>query len=180
MGQINTGMEQHQQQQGEPKDKQQNIEWRRNMVLEFISQGRTEREIAQILKVGNGTVHRDIAFLNKQAHDNLTYHINRKVPEQYQRCCNGLEQVLKMAWNIVITESNNQSNKLQALSLISEVYRHQMDLATNGVVVTDAIKYVNGKMDHLNNQEKKLLQDIKDKGDTEAEAEEDITTNGVF
>jgi hypothetical protein len=49
MEQINTDMEQ--QQQGEPKDKRQNIEWRRNMVLEFISQGRTEREIAQILKV---------------------------------------------------------------------------------------------------------------------------------
>ncbi|MFZ0741206.1 MAG: hypothetical protein WAM54_06395 [Nitrososphaeraceae archaeon] len=39
-----------------------------------------------------------------------------------------------------------------------------MDLTTNGVVVTDAIKYVQGKMDHLNESEKKLLQDIKDKG----------------
>jgi hypothetical protein len=29
-----------------------------------------------------------------------------------------------------------------------------MDLTTNGVVITDAIKYVQGKMDHLNNQEK--------------------------
>ena len=61
-----------------------------------------------------------------------------------------------------------------------------MDLTTNGVVVTEAIKYVQGKMDHLNATEKKLLQDIKDKGmeDTEAEAEgeaeEEVTTNGVF
>ena len=43
-----------------------------------------------------------------------------------------------------------------------------MDLSTNGVVVTDAIKYVQGKMDHLNTEEKKLLQDIKDKGEAEA------------
>jgi FixJ family two-component response regulator len=71
------------------------LEWRRNMVLEFISQGRTEREIAQILKVGNGTVHRDVAFLNKQAHDNLKYHINQRVPQQYQRCCNGLKDGLE-------------------------------------------------------------------------------------
>ena len=28
-----------------------------------------------------------------------------------------------------------------------------MDLTTNGVVVTDAIKYVQGKMDHLNKVE---------------------------
>ena len=63
---------------------------------------------------------------------------------------------------------------------------------TNGVVITDAIKYVNGKMGHLNNQEKKLLQDIKDKGEEEVESEdkglsensereeEQQTHNGVF
>ena len=71
---------------------------------------------------------------------------------------------MKIAWNIVLIDNVNQTtaNKLQALSLISDCYKYQMDLTTNGVVVTDAIKYVNGKMDHLNNQEKKLLQDIKE------------------
>ena len=48
-----------------------------------------------------------------------------------------------------------------------------MDLTTNGIVVTDAIKYVQGKMDHLNTTEKKLLQDIKDKGEEETEDVED-------
>jgi hypothetical protein len=33
-------------------------------------------------------------------------------------------------------------------------------------------------MDHLNTAEKKLLQDIKNKGDPEAE--EEVTTNGIF
>ena len=32
-----------------------------------------------------------------------------------------------------------------------------MDLVSNGVVITDAIKDVNGKMDHLNKQEKKCF-----------------------
>jgi hypothetical protein len=93
-------------------------------------------------------------------------------------------QVLKMAWNIVIIDSVNQSHKLQDLSLISDCYRYQMDLVTNGVVVTDAIKYVQGKMDHLNNQAKKILQDIKHKQEQTQEAEEsetkDKTTNTVF
>jgi hypothetical protein len=62
-----------------------------------------------------------------------------------------------------------------------------MDLTTNGVVLqTDAIKYVQGQMDHLNKREKGLLQDIKQKEDKEEEQqpEEDIesqkTTNGIF
>jgi hypothetical protein len=60
-----------------------------------------------------------------------------------------------------------------------------MELTTGGVIITDAIKYVQGQMNHLNNQDKKLLKDIKDKG-KEGEpigdsSEDDIkTTNGVF
>ena len=34
-------------------------------------------------------------------------------------------------------------------------------MMTNGVVITDAIKYVQGKMDQLNNQEKKPLHHIE-------------------
>jgi hypothetical protein len=45
-----------------------------------------------------------------------------------------------------------------------------MDLTSSGSIVTDAIKYVNGKMEHLNKQEKEILQDINNKKE-EAEAE---------
>lgn len=55
-----------------------------------------------------------------------------------------------------------------------------MDLNIGG-----AIKYVQGQMDHWNTTEKKLLQDIKQNKDKEAEQqEEDIeyqkTNNDVF
>lgn len=49
--------QQHQQQQ--PKQKQQHISWRRERVAELSAQGRTEREIATILRVGAATVGRD-------------------------------------------------------------------------------------------------------------------------
>jgi hypothetical protein len=60
-----------------------------------------------------------------------------------------------------------------------------MDLVSNGVIVNDAIKYVQGKMDHLNTEEKKLLQDIHiRKADSlkeeESNSAQDKTTNGVF
>jgi hypothetical protein len=34
-------------------------------------------------------------------------------------------------------------------------------LSTNGVVVTDALKYVNSKMEHLNSEQKKGLEVIQ-------------------
>jgi hypothetical protein len=95
-----------------------------------------------------------------------------------------------MAWDIVLSETgtaNNHGIRLQALSLINDCYKYQMDLTTNGIIVNDAIKYVQGKMDHLNNQEKKLLHDIKEDAEAaeaaEAKDEEETaaaTTNGVF
>jgi hypothetical protein len=162
-------MELEQQQQQQPK--QQQLEWRRGRVLELSSQGRTEREIAQILKVGTGTIHRDIVYLNKQAQENLKSHIQERLPEQYQKCMNGLNQVLKIGWNIVNTDSSTAANRLQALALINDSYKYLMDLTTNGVVVTDAIKYVQGQMDHLNKSEKALVQDIKDRQNDEKEEE---------
>jgi cobalamin biosynthesis protein CobT len=130
-------------------NKQQQIEWRRGRVLELSSQGRTEREIATILKVGKTTVDRDLAYLNKQAQDNLKTHIQEKLPEQYQKCINGLNQVLKIGWNIVNSDSSTAANRLQALALINDSYKYLMDLTTNAVVITDAIKFVQTNKEKL-------------------------------
>jgi IS30 family transposase len=168
-------------------------EWRRAKVLELSSQGHSEREIGSTLQMHHTTVHRDLAYLRKQAQENLKTHIEERLPDQYQKCMNGLNQVLKIGWNIVQSDSSSAANRLQALALVNDSYKYIMDLTTNGVVVTDAVKYVQGKMDHLNGQQKALLQDIKEKEDQnnepsgtqedkeeiETETEEE-TTNGIF
>jgi SLT domain-containing protein len=66
----------------------------------------------------------------------------------------GLKQVLKLSWDIADKSKNyNNDNsqtatitddktRLQALALTSDCYKYIMDLTTNGVVITDAIKFV--------------------------------------
>jgi hypothetical protein len=110
---------------------------------------------------------------------------------EYERCVTGmkgnLKHVLEIGWS-----SADPKTILQARDIANDCYMHIMDLTTNGVVVTDAIKYVQGKMDHLNTVEKKLLQDIKNKEDAVSEdnrrsenSERDLeeqqqTHNGIF
>jgi hypothetical protein len=69
-----------------------------------------------------------------------------------------MNQVLKLSWQIANNntrqggqEHNDNSNlvttgddrtRLQALSLINNCYKYIMDLTINGVVITDAIKFV--------------------------------------
>jgi len=134
--------------------KVERLQWRRNKVLELSSQGRSQPEIASILQVGLGTVSRDILFLREQARDNLSTHINIELPEEYQICMAGLKQVLKLSWDIADKSKNyNNDNsqtstmtddktRIQALALANDCYKYIMDLTTNGVAITDAIKFV--------------------------------------
>jgi hypothetical protein len=63
----------------------------------------------------------------------------------------GLNQVLKKSWEITNSTSSSvdDKTKLQALSLVNECYKYKMDLVTNGVVITDAIKFVRQKKEYL-------------------------------
>ena len=85
-----------------------------------------------------------------------------------------------MAWNIVILESINQSNKLQALSLISDCHRYQMDLSTNAGVISEAMNFVNQKTEQLNTINKQDDDNDKKEPTEDGTTSTANTTNGVF
>jgi predicted transcriptional regulator len=155
MEDLSSGME------GSTKNTDKQIQWRRTKVLELSSQGNTQSDIAKTLHVGEATVSRDISSLRQQAQLNLKTHINDKLPEEYQNCMTGINQVLKICWEIVnksrsVNNDNGQTvtmtdNKtvLQALALINDCNKYKMDLTTNGVVITDAIKFVKTNKEKL-------------------------------
>jgi predicted transcriptional regulator len=183
------------------------LEWRRSKVLELSSQGHSQPEIARILQISQPTVNRDIGYLRGQARQNLQKHIQDKLQEKYQNCMVGINQVLKICWEIVnksrnINNDNGQTvtladNKtvLQALALINDCYKYIMDLTTNGVVITDAIKFVQANKEKLamstkeeNEKESKEPDYNENKEQLEEEQEEKAgepseekkTTNQVF
>ena len=191
------------------KNERLQIEWRRSKVLELNSQGHSQPEISRILHVSLGTVNKDLSYLRQQAHYNLQTHIQQKLPEEFQNCMTGLNQVLKICWEIVnksrnVNNNDNSSqtvtmtdNKtvLQALALINDCNKYKMDLTTNGVVITDAIKFVQTNKEKLsmstkedNGKESKEPDYDEDKEQLEVEqgektrelSEEKRTTNQVF
>ena len=135
-------------------------------MLELSSQGYSQIEIATDLQIDKSVICRDLVYLRQQANENLKTHIQDKLPEEYQNCMVGINQVLKICWEIVnksrnINNDNSQTvtmtdNKivLQALSLINDCYKYKMDLTTNGVVITDAIKFVQTNKEKLKSVKK--------------------------
>jgi IS30 family transposase len=151
--------------------KQQQLDWRRSRVLELSSQGYSRREIASKLSVDPAAVNRDIQFLKQEAQDKLQHHIHEVIPMELERCIFGMKRNLKHVLEIAESAADPKT-KLQALAIANDCYKYIMDLTTNGVVVTDAIKYVNQKQEQI---------DTLHKLDERIEAaEEETTTNGVF
>jgi hypothetical protein len=112
--------------------------------------------------------------------------------------------VLRICWEIVsksMNVNNDNSNGhqtvtmtdnktvLQALALINDCNKYKMDLTTNGVVITDAIKFVQTHKEKLNiskeskepdyNEDKDQLEEEQEKETGELEKQEK-TINRVF
>jgi hypothetical protein len=117
--------------------------------------------------------------------------------------------VLKLSWQIADDNkgrqngqdhNDNSSNtmttgddraRLQALALINDCYKYIMDLTTNGVVITDAIKFVQTNMEKLISKKEDDKESVKpnydeDSDQLEGEQQEETgehkgeTTNQVF
>ena len=89
-----------------------------------------------------------------------------------------------------VTMTDNKT-VLQALALINDCNKYKMDLTTNGVVITDAIKFVQTNKEKLNtstkeDKESKERDYDEDKDHLEEKQEEETgeieeeTTNQIF
>ena len=167
------------------------MDWRRNKVLELSSHGYSQRDIASTLQVGLGTVNKDILFLRQMSRENLQHHIHERLPEEYQNCMTGMKINLRQTLEIAETTLDPRT-KLQARAIANDCYKYIMDLTTNGVVITDAIKFVQTNKEKLTMSTKEEDKESKepdydeDKDQLEEKQEEETgelkeeTINQVF
>ena len=57
-----------------------------------------------------------MAYL-KQAQENLKTHIQDKLPEEYQNCMTGIDQVLKICWEVVDKSRNINNDNDQTVTI---------------------------------------------------------------
>jgi hypothetical protein len=169
------------------------IDWRRSKVQELSSQGNSQREIAQILQVSNGTVNKDLFILRQQAKTNIKRYIDERLPEEYEKCLVGLNAITKEAWNTA-QNTEDRREKIQALSLAKECYSMKLDLLTNATVVDDAIRFVSSNkskdkensLTNINKVDDKEESNEHDYNEAQIEARHEqkavkiATTNHVF
>jgi hypothetical protein len=120
------------------------VDWRRAKVLELLSKGDSQSEIAKALQVDLSIISRDVYFLRQQAKSNIKRYVDERLPEEYEKCLVGLNAITKEAWNTA-QNTEDKREKIQALSLAKDCYSMRLDLLTNATVVDDAIRFVSQK-----------------------------------
>jgi DNA-binding transcriptional regulator LsrR (DeoR family) len=157
-------------------------EWRRNQVLELTSKGHSQSEISNKLQISISTISRDLSCIREEAKTHVRKYIDERLPEEYEKCLVGLTAILREAWiTSQLTEDNRE--KIQALSLAKECYSMKLDLLTNATVVDDAIRFTKESQDKLvmpeNDKESKEPDQKAEKEEQEGEGKI-ATTNKVF
>ena len=91
------------------------VDWRRNKVQQLLVRGYSQWDVAEELQIDQSTVSRDIQYLRQQAQKYLQKPIQLKLPEEYQRCLTGMNQVLKLIWQI----ANNTRQMVKSIMIIA-------------------------------------------------------------
>ena len=82
--------------------------------------------------------------------------------------------------DITLSSTVDDRTRLQALALANDCYKYKMDLVTNGVVITDAIKFVKQKKEELNQMDSnKQISGEKETGKSIKEKEEVLNFDNV-
>jgi IS30 family transposase len=123
-------------------------EWRRSKVRELLVKGYNHYEIANTLQIPRPTITKDIQYLRYQDKENLQNHVQERLPQEYENCMTGINRVLQLTWEIAEKPTDDKT-RLQAFAQLNEGYKFKMDLTTNGVTITDAIKFVQTNKDKL-------------------------------
>lgn len=153
------------------RTKTEQLEWRRNKVNELSIKGFGLTEISRMLSIPKSTISRDIEYLREAANETIKNHIQKKLPYEYSKCIQGLEEIIKESW-IILAQSEklgNTKDKLQSLALIKDTYNTKMDLLTNASLLQNSINFVEqNKKDKLvtevnsgiksNNENKEVLE----------------------
>jgi hypothetical protein len=130
--------------QSHSKAHHQQIDWRRDQVMQLSSKGYGIREIARTLQISHPTIVRDVAYLRQQSKEKISRYIDEQLPEEYQKCLLGITAIMKESWDTAASAESNgdRRDKLAALSLAKDCYAMKLDLLSSATVVDRAVHFV--------------------------------------
>jgi hypothetical protein len=117
-------------------------EYRRDQVFRLSSMGYSQPKIASVLNVSQSLISLDISLLRKKARESLADYLENKLPLIFQESMTGISEVIAQTWEIINNPNTPEQVRLHALSLVADCNERRLDMASNGSIVEDSIRFV--------------------------------------
>jgi transcriptional regulator len=120
-----------------PLSYEDEIEIRREAVLELASKGWMQQQIAQKLDYSQAQISKDLAVIRSRAREQLTNHY-QELPMRYRMVLSNLEAIRKEAWQTVAHTQDARSKSVLFNTLIA-VNREIMDVIAAGDLIEQEV-----------------------------------------
>jgi hypothetical protein len=117
------------------------VEYRRAEVSRMLILGMTQVEISKQLGCSQGLISTDVSWLDGAAAEELKSHVQKKLPHVHLIASQGIDKVIRTAWQIV-EETKNPYVKVHALNLLHSSYVTKQNLASDGTVINNALELI--------------------------------------
>jgi hypothetical protein len=121
--------------------KAEQLEWRRDKVVELRARGLSYAEIASELQVPKTSVAEDTLYLRKRAKESIREYVTEHLPEQYQISLRALDTILKHAYEMLQTSDDNRE-KLHAMDLFKDTHLVKLELLSNATTIDSALQFI--------------------------------------
>jgi hypothetical protein len=137
------------------------IQWRRDIILQKLSQGYSQSEIARELRLHPSTISLDCQYLRQQSAQNLQQHIEERIPMRYAEVNEGLKLLLRKAWGIINNPNSKTSEVLSAITSVTNVYDKWLTVSTDEKTILQAINWINKKKESLQQDQEQQVQPVE-------------------
>jgi glycyl-tRNA synthetase beta subunit len=155
-----------QEQEQELKFYKSAIDWRRNIVLQMLSEGHHQSHISRVLKVHRSTISIDVQYLREEARKQMHEFITERLPMAVAKSCTALDSITSTAWDLA-RNTDDDRIRLQALTLIKETEKDKIDIVSNVNIVDQIVSEQEKQQQQQNDSVLQLVGELK-----EEEAEE--------
>jgi hypothetical protein len=124
------------------------IEQRRMAVLELVSKGYSQTEVADKLNYSKSCISNDVRILKESAKRNFKRIVEHELPFQHRIAEAGLQYVKRQA-SAIADKTNDERIKIGALQLFKEVDSDLYALHNTAEVLNEAIEYVQARKEEL-------------------------------
>ncbi len=119
------------------KSKRLALEMRREQVIQLVSRGYTQRQIAQKIGCSPALVNNDIRYLRLKARDNIANYVNRILPEEMELSLVRLQQIIKRCFDDIENTETTVKQKQEAMIIIKDCSALRLEILGSGVLANE-------------------------------------------